>query len=141
MGLDEKNKSKQALAGTTSYERYCSVRGVSEPGQNQGRRRQEHALFERQMDQCTVPGFRLWVQIAGVQRDSTVPDSFTWLCFNSGEYTARSTYDMLCQGRIRISMVDCIWKSQAPLKCKLFSWLTLKHKVWTSDRRARHGLA
>jgi hypothetical protein len=33
-----------------------------------------------------------------------------------------------------------IWRSYAPLKCKIFCWLVIKHRLWTSDRRARHGL-
>ena len=34
----------------------------------------------------------------------------------------------------------CIWRSWAPLKCKIHVWLTVQHRIWTSDRRARHGL-
>lgn len=34
----------------------------------------------------------------------------------------------------------CIWKCWAPLKCKIFAWLAFKYRLWTCDRRARHGL-
>jgi hypothetical protein len=30
--------------------------------------------------------------------------------------------------------------SFAPAKCKIFAWLAMKYRVWTSDWRARHGL-
>lgn len=33
-----------------------------------------------------------------------------------------------------------IWRSRAPLICKIFTWLALKNRVWTSDRLARRGL-
>jgi hypothetical protein len=49
-------------------------------------------------------------------------------------------YDMLCQGRITWAMAKPIWRSFAPLKCKIFGWLALRYRLWTSDRRARHGL-
>jgi hypothetical protein len=26
------------------------------------------------------------------------------------------------------------------LKCKIFIWLAVQHRIWTSDRRAKHGL-
>ena len=34
----------------------------------------------------------------------------------------------------------CVWRSWAPLKCKIFAWLAMQYRLWTSDRRARHGL-
>lgn len=37
-------------------------------------------------------------------------------------------------------MATPIWKSFAPLKCKIFGWLATKYKLWTADRRTRHGL-
>uniref|UniRef100_A0ACD5XAR4 Uncharacterized protein n=1 Tax=Avena sativa TaxID=4498 RepID=A0ACD5XAR4_AVESA len=33
-----------------------------------------------------------------------------------------------------------IWRSFAPTKCKIFSWLALKKRIWTSDRRYKHGM-
>jgi hypothetical protein len=33
-----------------------------------------------------------------------------------------------------------LWKSFAPLKCKIFVWLALRYRLWTADRRFRHGL-
>jgi hypothetical protein len=46
----------------------------------------------------------------------------------------------LCQGSIRFSMATPLWRSWAPLKCKIFGWLALQYRLWTSDRRHRHGL-
>ena len=74
--------------------------------------------------------------IATVQRDELANDKFIWPHEKSGEYTAKSTYKQLCQGGIRASMAEAIWRSWAPLKCKIFAWLAGQHRLWTSDRRA-----
>ncbi|KAK1603945.1 hypothetical protein QYE76_027618 [Lolium multiflorum] len=37
-------------------------------------------------------------------------------------------------------MAAPIWRPFAPLKCKIFSWLAIKYRLWTSDRKACHGL-
>jgi hypothetical protein len=44
------------------------------------------------------------------------------------------------QGRTISNIAKPIWSSHAPLKCKILSWLAGRHRLWTSDRRARHGL-
>lgn len=46
----------------------------------------------------------------------------------------------LCSTLPRSPMAKCIWRSWAPLKCKIFAWLAMQYRIWTSDRRARHGL-
>lgn len=78
--------------------------------------------------------------IASLQRDPEALDSFAWPCDPSGKYTARAVYDRLCQGMARVPFAMCIWRSWAPLKCKIHAWLMVQHRIWTSDRRARHGL-
>ena len=78
--------------------------------------------------------------IATTHRDDSSLDTFAWPADASGQYSARSVYNMLCQGRERVPYASCIWRSWAPLKCKIHVWLTIQHRIWTSDRRARHGL-
>ena len=78
--------------------------------------------------------------IATTPRDLNTEDVFRWPCEPSRLYTARSTYERLCQGLVRSSMASCIWRSWATLKCKIFVWLAVQYRIWTSDRRARHGL-
>lgn len=75
-----------------------------------------------------------------VQRQADAPDTFSWPADPSGQYTARSTYRWLCAGGVTSPFAACIWKSWATLKCKIFAWLAVQHRLWTSDRRARHGL-
>jgi hypothetical protein len=82
----------------------------------------------------------LWMRISEVHRVAGVEDRFSWPWSKTGEYTAKSTYKMLCHGKVRIGTDVCVWKSKAPLKCKVFVWLALLNRAWTSDRRHRHGL-
>ena len=62
---------------------------------------------------------RLWIEISSMERDSEEPDAFLWPCAKSGKYTARETYKRLCQGNLRSSTAEPVWKSFAPLKCKI----------------------
>lgn len=82
----------------------------------------------------------LCLPIAPIQRDENSQDIFSWPADASGKYTARSVYMRLCQGWERAPFAACIWRSWAPLKCKIHAWLAVQHQIWTSDRRSRHGL-
>jgi hypothetical protein len=83
---------------------------------------------------------QLSLAIAGVDRDQDVEDVFSWPCDISGRCSAKSTYLRLCGGGIRFAAADCIWKPWAPAKCKIFQWLAVQYRMWTTDRRAKHGL-
>lgn len=65
---------------------------------------------------------------------------FAWPCDALGNYSARSTYNKLYQGLACFALAACIWKSWAPIKCKIFAWLAVQYKILTSNRWARHGL-
>ena len=52
----------------------------------------------------------------------------------------QSTYKIMCHGMTHFPAAHFIWKFWALLKCKIFIWLAVQYRVWTSDRRARHGL-
>jgi hypothetical protein len=83
---------------------------------------------------------RLWVILNGLRRNVQEVDTFIWAGSDSGGYSAKATYKRLCEGNMRFSMATPIWKSFAPLKCKIFGWLAVQYRLWTSDRRHRHGL-
>ena len=87
-----------------------------------------------------IQRMHLRAAIAGVHRDHLQPDVFTCPCDRSGKYTASSVYQRLCIGLIRSPTYECIWRSGAILKCKIFVWLAVQYRLWTSDRRARHGM-
>jgi hypothetical protein len=95
-------------------------------------------------EELTVGGgaqcIRLWEAVETVQTDATRPDLIRWKGSSTGDYSSKSTYDMLCMGSTSWSMSSPVWKSFAPAKCKIFAWLALQYRIWTSDRRVRHGL-
>jgi hypothetical protein len=82
----------------------------------------------------------LWEAVESVHREAGRPDHISWKGVDSGKYSAKHTYGMLCQGSLRWSMSRPVWSSFSPMKCKMFAWLALRYRLWTSDRRARHGL-
>lgn len=84
--------------------------------------------------------YQLCQAITTVDRADSEPDRFEWPCDVSGTYTARSVYSRLCLGLVTSPTAAGIWRSWAPLKCKIFMWLAVQHRLWTSNRRARHGL-
>ncbi|KAK1685842.1 hypothetical protein QYE76_046690 [Lolium multiflorum] len=54
---------------------------------------------------------RLWEEVETVERDVSMPDLILWKGSASGEYSAKSTYQMLCQGNVRWGILckpDCI---------------------------------
>jgi hypothetical protein len=83
---------------------------------------------------------QLWACINLVDRDIEEDDVLSWSCSANGVYSAKSTYDMLQSEGVEFPMADAIWKNGAPLKAKIFMWLTIQHRLWTADRRHRHGL-
>ena len=82
----------------------------------------------------------LWAAIQSVDRAVNSLDVFSWPWSRSGAYTASSTYGMLMQGQEGFPMAEAIWQSGAPPKTKLFLWLAVQKRIWTSDRWVRHGL-
>ena len=62
-----------------------------------------------------------------------------WKFTESGIYTAASAYKAQFLGSTREVHLNSIWRTWAPPKCKLFAWLILQERVWTSDRLARRG--
>lgn len=63
-----------------------------------------------------------------------------WHWSSDGNYSAKSAYNMLHSGSVKLSEHSLIWKAWAPLKVKIFLWLAFRKKHWTADHRARHGL-
>jgi hypothetical protein len=91
---------------------------------------------------AAVECVRLWLRIQNfsVDRDADQDDVFSWPCSSKGVHSASSTYERLQLGAIDFAAAEAIWKNGAPLKCKVFMWLTILDRQWTSARRFRHGL-
>lgn len=82
---------------------------------------------------------RLWQAVKDVQLTSD-PDRFSRRWTASGEYTAASAYKITHQGTTHLAGATWVWKNWAPQWVKFFTWLSLKQRLWTADRRRRHGL-
>jgi hypothetical protein len=73
---------------------------------------------------------RLWEAVETVERDEMRPDQILWKGSASGEYSAKATNALLCQGSTKWSMYKPVWKSFAPIKGRidftcLFIWSIL----------------
>lgn len=86
-----------------------------------------------------VDYFYLWTTMENVVLTDQ-PDKTVWRWTPDGTYNARSAYNMMHTGAIKFRGHTLIWKTWAPLRVKIFLCLALKHRHWTADRRARHGL-
>ncbi|CAN6359861.1 unnamed protein product [Urochloa humidicola] len=94
--------------------------------------------------QLTVTAIRqymfLWARLRDVQLQPDVEDTIAWRWCSSATYSARSAYRMFFEGSMRFVGARPIWKAWAPLKVKFFAWLAVKDRLWTAERRHRHGL-
>jgi hypothetical protein len=76
-----------------------------------------------------VQCIQLWAALRSFDRDPDAADIFSWPWSSSGCYSARSTYRVLSQGKVRAATNDCIWKSWASPNCKIFIWLALRYRI------------
>lgn len=83
---------------------------------------------------------KLWEIAITTHLDPTQRYEVIWPWNSKQVYTSASAYQMLFKGAIRVAYARWIWKCWAPLTCKIFLWLAIQHRIWTSDRRLRHGL-
>lgn len=91
------------------------------------------------MHDLTVPLLDEFVKLRGLIEEAqfdhgaTEPDTILWTRTASGEYSARSAYDMQFEGGALSSFPKTVWKVWAPFRCKFFMWLLLQNRVWTVD--------
>ncbi|KAF8716835.1 hypothetical protein HU200_025932 [Digitaria exilis] len=69
-----------------------------------------------------------------------VEDTFSWRWSASGTYSAHSAYRQFFVGGTYLAAARSLWKTWAPLKVKFTIWLAMHGRLWTADRRHRHGL-
>lgn len=67
-------------------------------------------------------------------------DSVLWRWESPGCYSSKSAYRAFFIGSIRFSCAEDIWRARVPLKCKIFVWLAIRRRCWTTDRLRRRGL-
>jgi hypothetical protein len=75
-----------------------------------------------------------------VELDPLQADRFVWKWLADGKYSASSTYRALFAGSTLLLGAKELWKTKAQPKVKFFFWLALHRRLWTVERRKRHGL-
>ena len=69
-----------------------------------------------------------------------VEDKWEWSWESKGHFSTRSVYQAHFKTNITCEVAEAIWKSWAPIKCKLAMWLIIRQRVWTADRLQIRGL-
>lgn len=82
----------------------------------------------------------LWEKLENVQLQVAVPDRFIWRWTADGKYSASSAYQSFFIGMSSMIGAKQLWKVKVPLKVKFFFWIALHGRLWTAERRWRHGL-
>ena len=62
------------------------------------------------------------------------PDTITWKLTASGQYTAKSAYQVQFLTRIPQPHLQQVWKITAEKKVKFFIWTLLQNRLWSGDR-------
>jgi hypothetical protein len=82
----------------------------------------------------------IWDAVESIRLSPDVSDHFIWRWSPDGQFSAASAYQAFHAGSMPFEGAKLLWKTWAPLRVKLFLWLAFRRRVWTADRRIRHGL-
>jgi hypothetical protein len=82
---------------------------------------------------------KLWSFAQSVSLVQNTEDHIDLIYNASGEYFVVSAYQIQFMGHTCFNIKALMWKPWGPSKCKLFAWLVIRNKVWTSDRLATRG--
>jgi hypothetical protein len=82
----------------------------------------------------------LWEKLEVIQLSPLDSNRFIWKWSENGAYTASSAYRAYFTGMTALVGARHVWKSAVPPKVKFFFWLALHGRLWTVERRTRHGL-
>jgi hypothetical protein len=84
---------------------------------------------------------QVWDQVKGTILHHDLTDTYKWRLSQTGDYSSKSAYAAFFNGSIKFAPWKRIWKSWAPLRCKLFIWLVFKNRCWIADRLAKRELS
>lgn len=83
---------------------------------------------------------KVWELTREVVLDPLQSDRFVWKWSADGRYSASSTYRAFFLGSTSLLGARELWRTRAPPRVKFFGWLALHRRLWTAERRMRHGL-
>ena len=83
----------------------------------------------------------LWKLIHTLHLDQSCEqeDTIVWTLESSGEYSAKSAYEIQFCGQTFSNFPKLIWKAWATPRIKFFLWLLLQDRVWTATRLQLRG--
>jgi hypothetical protein len=81
----------------------------------------------------------LWALVNEINHDEDTKDDIKWKFTANGEYSVALAYSTQFEGMVNSFMMEAVWKTWAPPKCKLFAWLILQNRVWSADRLQKRG--
>jgi hypothetical protein len=82
----------------------------------------------------------LWELLMNVQLRESKPDRFVWRWSPDGRYSVKTAYRAFFTGWTTMAGATELWRVRTPPKVKFFFWLALHERLWTNERRMRHGL-
>jgi hypothetical protein len=63
-----------------------------------------------------------------------------WSWEANGRFTTNSVYQVHFNRKITCDFAAAIWKTWAPLRCKVATWLFVRRRVWIAVRLSKRGL-
>lgn len=84
--------------------------------------------------------FKVWDLLRSVNLQPLQPDWFVWKWSPDGKYSVSYAYRAFFHGSASLLGAKELWSAKAPPHVKLFFWLALHKRLWTSTRRLRHGI-
>lgn len=75
-----------------------------------------------------VDFLHLWEVLYNFELEPDVEDVHIWRLSNSGQYSAKSTYEGFFLGSMLFRPYERIWKTWAPPKCRFFLWLVAHNR-------------
>ena len=81
----------------------------------------------------------LWDALQEVELQPGIDDKFIWRWSADGTYGAATAYRAFFHGTTGLAGAREVWRACCPHKVKFFFWLALRKRLWTAERRWRHG--
>jgi hypothetical protein len=72
---------------------------------------------------------------------SNEDDRHIWRFEKTGKFFSKSAYRAFFNGAITFEPCKRFWKTCSPVKCKVFLWLAIRNRCWTTDKLAKRNLA
>jgi hypothetical protein len=83
--------------------------------------------------QALAQYLQLWDLVTEVALTDGQDDKAVWRCNADGKFSVSSAYNLFFIANTRFACAKPIWKSKAPMKCRLFMWLAVHKRCLTAD--------